>query len=290
MQQVVSIRASFFVLLASLSLCACNSFFYYPDHRVYSTPDRLHIPYQRETIDVNSKIHLQSWVLSPPPSVPVKGTILHFHGNAQNRTAHYLYAAWLVDHGYRVVAFDYRGYGGSSGSPSRAGLVEDAQRMIQHTCATQQAPVFLFAQSLGGAVAVPALATLREKSCIQALIVESTFSSYRKVARSKLQGFFLTWPLQIPLSYLVSDTYSPVDFVRQLTIPLVVIHGTEDPVIPFAMGKELYDAYPNPKKELWVVPGGGHTAAFVAGDSPFGKRLVDYLHRWDFVVKVFPAL
>ncbi len=263
-----------------VTLSGCNSFFYYPDNRIYSTPDRVHLPYLAEVVTVTPEIHLQSWIVSPPVSVPLKGTILHFHGNAQNRTAHYLYAAWLVEHGYRLVAFDYRGYGGSEGTPSRTGLVEDAQRMIEHTCNTQPGPMFLFAQSLGGAVAIPALATLPHKSCIRALIVESSFPSYRDIARSKLRAFFLTWPLQIPLSYLVSDTYSPVDFINQLDIPLVVIHGTEDTVVPFAMGKALYDAYEKPTKELWVVEDGGHTSAFVAADSPYGKRLVEYLARY----------
>jgi hypothetical protein len=119
------------------------------------------------------------------------------------------------------------------------------------------------------------------KSCFSGLILDSAFASYRSLARSKLAGVWLTWPLQWPLSYLVTDEFSPIDAIAQLRVPLLMIHGDRDPVVPLAEGQQLFSAYPHQPKEWWLVPGGGHTAAFGDEASPYRPRLVQWLasHR-----------
>lgn len=256
---------------------SCNGVFYQPDNVIYGTPDQVGITYRELAWTTSDHETLQAWELLPATG-RTKATVLHFHGNAQNRSAHFFFVHWLTERGFRVIAFDYRGYDGSSGTPSRSGLLEDGKTAIAATCKAyaQEAPVFLFAQSLGGAVALPALASL-PASCIQGVILDSTFASYRDLARSKLGSIWLTWPLQYPLSYLVSDDLNPIDAARHIDLPTLAIHGTADPVVPIEQGLPLYQALP--QLELWTVPDSGHTEAIGDKRSPYREKLVTWLQK-----------
>jgi hypothetical protein len=97
---------------------------------------------------------------------------------------------------------------------------------------------------------------------IRALVVESAFSGYRRITREKLGDFWLTWPFQYPLSWTVSDEYNPSEAVARISpIPLLVIHGDRDPIVPVHHGQRLFELAREPK-QLWIVPGGGHIQAF----------------------------
>lgn len=258
----------------------CNSLFYHPDDVLYATPDTYGIAFEPRSIPTEDGFRLASWVLKPQGLV--KGTLLHFHGNAQNMTAHFLFVHWLTQAGYRVVVFDYRGYGQSAGTADRDGLVRDGRAMVRDVCTRPEfkdGPIIVFGQSLGGAVAVPALATVPD-SCVKALILESTFASYRGMARTKLGAFWPTWPLQFPLSFLVSNGMNAVDHINQLKVPLLMIHGSRDPVVPNSQGRALFDAYNSGAKEWWEVPNGGHTPAFGDDTSPWKAKLVDWLAKF----------
>jgi hypothetical protein len=122
--------------------------------------------------------------------------------------------------------------------------------------------IVVFGQSLGGSIAIYNVAHSPYRRHIRALVVESAFASYRQIAREKLADFWLTWPLQYPLSWTVSDEYSPSDAVAGVSpIPLLIIHGDQDPIVPVDHGKRLFELARIPK-QLWVVPGGGHIQAF----------------------------
>ena len=194
-------------------------------------------------------------------------------------TSHVLYVGWLADYGYEVVTFDYRGYGKSEGKPSRKGLVADGVAMLNFVAANKRPGcdrIYVLGQSLGGAVAVPAIVQSNTK--VSAVILESTFASYRQIARAKLGAFFVSWAFQWPLSYLVSDDLSPLEDIAKIHAPLLVIHGDRDPVVPLEHGQRLYEAASNPK-ELWEITNGEHTPAFLPETSPSRKRLVEYLRR-----------
>ena len=194
-------------------------------------------------------------------------------------STHFLFTSWLVEHGYDVITFDYRGYGKSTGIPSREGLVADGAAVIdwvrKHKKLGKE-DIFILGQSLGGAVAIPSVVLAGEKG-IRAVIVDSTFASYREIARDRLGTVWLTWPLQYPLSYLVSDEFSPIDSVPKLTVPILVVHGIRDGVVPIEFGRKLFYAANTDRRKFWEVNLLGHTSAFYKDSSPYRAHLADYL-------------
>lgn len=251
--------------------------FYHPDAKDYYIPEKFLTLKEKWHIPTQDKISLDAVKFSP--ETETKGSILFFHGNAQNLTAHFSFVAWLISYGYQIYIFDYRGYGKSSGKPERKGMVDDSMAAITSFCQKEsKKPSFIFAQSLGGAIAIPALA-LMENHCIKAVVVESTFSSYRCVARKKMADFFLTWPFQYPLSYLVTDDYSPRDYINKFNLPFLFIHGESDRVVPYSEGLDLYQVYQGEEKKFWSVPG-GHTSAFVDHKAVKRQELVKFLQSY----------
>jgi len=260
------------LMLTATLMISCNHLFYHPQKEQISNPEKFgmeYLPFRIPTTDGES---LAAW------KIPAQGTkiatVVHFHGNAQNMTTHFAYVAWLTKYGFDVIVFDYRGYGESSGTPSREGLVRDGISVLLNTDETGT-PFYVLGQSLGGAVAIPAIAE-SPPSNLKAIAIESSFGNYRRIARKKLGNLWLTWPLQYPLSLLVSSGWDPEDYANKIKIPAVVIHGDQDPVIPIDEGKTLYDALNSKPKYLWTLTGAGHTQAFQASDSPFKTKLVAF--------------
>ncbi|NRA44175.1 MAG: alpha/beta hydrolase [Oligoflexales bacterium] len=250
-------------------LSSCNSLFYYPDRVTYLTPDKRGFAYEESKLETPDGESLNYWVIAPKSEKV--GTILHFHGNAQNISTHFLFVAWFSSFGYEVISFDYRGYGQSSGVPNREGLFVDGKAMLD-LLESKNLPYFVIAQSLGGAVAIPAIAASAPEN-LKGLILDSTFASYRGIARDKLAEHPITWALQWPLSFLVSDELSPVEYVKGLRIPVLQFHSKYDQVVPYKQGKQLFAAF-SKDRQFVTLTRKGHTAAFT---PPFEKHHDDLL-------------
>lgn len=259
-------------------LTACTSLFFQPQSKEYMTPDAIGLAYQDVYFPGAEGQMLHAWWL--PAKDKAAGTVLFLHGNAENITTHIASVYWLPAQHYNVLLLDYRGYGRSQGEPSIVGALEDINSAMKHLL--QRADVdperiVMLGQSLGGALSIYYVAHSPYRHNIKALIVESSFASYRDISREKLASFWLTWPLQWPLSFTIDDSYSPLYVVEQVSpIPLLVIHGDKDRVAPLHHGQELFDAAQQPK-EFWVVPGGGHIDAFRR--KGYQERLVQYLQQ-----------
>lgn len=268
-----------FVVAGLLLLCGgCASrFFYYPDHNTYRQPSQIHPPAEVVTFSSADGTKLSGWFV--PAIGPAKGTVLHFHGNAQNLTAHFAFVAWLPAEGFNVFTFDYRGYGASEGHAERRGLYEDSLAALNYIATRPGIDtnrLCVFGQSLGGA---QALAVLGDHPLpgIRAIAIESTFYSYRTITRDAMAKMPLINLLRWPLSFLViGNGSSPVDELRKLPpVPLVLVHGTADSVIPYYHSQWLFEEAKQPK-QLWTVQGGEHTGAFINPNSHFRKMLVDF--------------
>ncbi len=96
------------------------------------------------------------------------------------------------------------------------------------------------------------------------------------IARDKLSDFWLTWPLQWPLSFLVTDSYSPESYIQEIKIPKIFIHSKQDKVVPYYLGEKLYNLASQPK-ELWVVPWAGHANALSTSQPQFRIKFVQRL-------------
>lgn len=275
----------------TLALSSCNHLFYQPERKAFATAAQLDpIPVgEGFIVEPSSNNRLHYWRLGPmlePHSAPF-GTVLHFHGNAENLSSHILYSYWLSYFGFAVVAFDYSGYGQSTGSASREQTLLDAAALLAWARGQQDLPqpMFVFGQSLGGAIATAALGREARKSQpgsanpVAGLIIDSSFASYRGVARQILGRNWLTWALQYPLALTISSEDDPVGYAGELSTPLLMVHSEDDPIVAFAEGQQLFAAFGSGDKRLITLKGQSHTAAFHYGPKPHKRDLVEFLCR-----------
>jgi fermentation-respiration switch protein FrsA (DUF1100 family) len=254
----------------------CTRIFLQPSTQLFYKPEKFGIAY--EAVEFPSSDGTKLTGLFFPSSGTARGTVVHFHGNAQNMTTHFFFSQWLTGYGFNVLAFDYRGYGASGGRKSIRGSIRDGQaalRYIQTRSDVDGERVFVFAQSMGGAIAIPAIAKMTAPR-VKAIAVEASFSSYSRVARDKMRQIWVTWPLQWPLSGLFLTWNNPARYLNRLPkVPLVFIHGDADVVVPFAESQRLFALAQEPK-EFWQVIGGGHTEAFVTQRAKYRPKLAEF--------------
>jgi uncharacterized protein len=274
----ISDMRSLLALIFTALLSGCTNVFFQPQQTQYLTPDKIGLAYEDVYFSSSDGVKLHGWML--PAQGKPKGTILFLHGNAENISTHIASVFWLPVQHYNVFLPDYRGYGYSEGSPSLAGAQDDinsAMSYLLHRPDIDKERIVILAQSLGGALAIYNVAHSPYREQIKALITESAFSGYRGIVREKLDSFWLTWPLQWPLSLTINDDYSPLPVVSRVSpIPWLIIHGDRDNIVPLAHGQALFATAGQPK-EMWVVPDGGHIEAF--RHKKYQTRLLDYLVR-----------
>lgn len=275
-------EAKLLLLAIGLQMSGCNHLFYYPSPVKVTTPDREGIAYEALRIPSEDSVTLDAWWMKPQPHERRGRLVVQLHGNAENISTHFRFVSWLVAEGYDVLTFDYRGYGDSSPvAPTQEGLVSDTCAVLawlQQSHELKELPAFMIGQSLGGAVAITSLARCPYPQ-LRGLLIDSSFHSYRGIAQLKLASFWLSWPLQYPLSLLISeDAGSPADAVRAIRgVPLLFFHSPRDPVVPYESGRRLFKQAPEPKQ--WVDVGFvGHLGALSDG-SPYRRTLLEFFER-----------
>ncbi len=250
---------SLILLLTALLLSGCTNVFFQPMKPLVRTPTEIGLEYRDVNFKSSDDVQLHGWFL--PSRTPAKASVLFFHGNAENISTHIGSVYWLPEHGVNVLLVDYRGYGQSESVAELGGAYRDANAAIDTFLTlpeVQNTRHIIFGQSLGGAIALHAVANSPCKNEIDTVIIESAFSSFRGIAREKLDSFWLTWPLQWPLSFLVSDKYKPLNAAPQISpIPLHFMHSSQDRVVPISHSEKLYNAAKEPKT-LWTTKQGRH--------------------------------
>ncbi len=257
-------------------ITGCSSLFFYPQKAHWDNPRLKQATYEDLYFQTSDGLALHAWYLKARPEK--KGTILFLHGNAENISTHVNNVLWLTDFGYDVFAFDYRGYGKSEGSPTIAGVHADARAALETILGlTQKAGerIIILGQSLGGAIAVHTTANSPHKNRIKTLIIDSAFSDYQVIAREKLALFAVTWIFQYPLAALFADEHSPLKWMKRLApVPVLILHGAKDTIVPPHHSRMLYDAALAPK-DFWLVENAGHVQAFASQEIK--ARLAEYL-------------
>jgi uncharacterized protein len=209
------------------------------------------------TFDTTDGLSLSGWFFAASgPSSRV--TVLVFNGNAGNRAHRAPLAAALQRRGFQVLLVDYRGYGGNPGAPSNNGLAADAR--AAHAYLADRSDVDLsrlayFGESLGTAVAVDLAVEHRPA----ALVLRSPFTSLSDVGQYH-------YPF-LPVRLLLRDRFSAIDQIRRIRVPLLVIVGGHDRIVPLENSRRLYEAAIAPKT-LLVLPEADHNDyELLAGDE-----------------------
>jgi len=271
-----TIVAFLILALFPAALSGCDSYFFYPQRIHVANPYLERVLHEDVFFKTPDGVRLHGWFFHP--STEPRGTVLFFHGNAENISTHAGAVLWLAREGYQVFLFDYRGYGRSEGKPDMEGIHVDALAAIDETFRMERVDkdrVAVFGQSLGGSVAVYAVANSPHRDRIRALVIDSAFSGYRRIAREKIAGVVLLWPFQTPLSLLVTDRYSANRWIGRIRpIPVLILHGEADKVVPVRHGERLYRLAGEPK-QLWIAPGAAHIGAL--SDEKLRKRLLSFL-------------
>ncbi len=259
-------------------LSACTHILFQPQRAHFVTPDRFGVMYDDVEIKTSDQIKLHGWKLLAKDKI--HGAVLFFHGNGQNISTHFANVHWLTDYGYDVYLFDYRGYGKSEGIAQLDAVINDTGAMIAYGVKqlTKNEKLIVMGYSLGGSLAIHAVAHTEHKSRIKTLVTVEAFSDYHEITQDVLSTSWLTWLLQWPLSFTVDNSYRPLNSVAKIApIPLLLLHSKQDEIIPYHHAQALYAGAAEPKflKEV----SGGHNIIFNKVENR--KILLDYLKTLD---------
>lgn len=219
------------------------------------------IPGARDVVlDTEDGKRLGAWYLSATGTNHGPAVVV-FNGNGGDRSGRAMLATGLSRLGLSVLLFDYRGYGGNPGTPSERGLALDA-KSAQFWLAKQPevdaGRIVYFGESLGAGVAIG----LSQERPPAALVLRSPFTSLADVGK-----VHYPW---LPVGWLLVDRFPSIDRIGSLSVPVMVIAGHRDDVVPESLSRQLFDAAPDPKRYL-LVPGTGHNDPELAG----GRRMVE---------------
>ncbi len=262
-------------------LTACNSVLFFPAKNWVQTPDQLGLTYKDVALTAEDGVKLSAWWLAAKGDI--KGSVLFLHGNAENISTHIHSVAWLPAQGYQVLLLDYRGYGRSEGQPALPDVfmdIEAALLWLASAPQTQGKPKIILGQSLGASMGGYVVGRQSSSAVwrrqLDAVILDAGFSRYSDVAREAAASHWLTWPLQYPAAWMMPTEYDLVDVVANISpTPLLLIHGTQDQVIPYHHVEALYKAANKPKHRLRYD--GPHIGTF--NDAENQHLVIDFLDR-----------
>ncbi len=272
----------FLIIFGLVFLQSCSHLFYHPSDRHFVDPKQFKLKYENVFFKSKDGVQLHGWFFRSKTNKS-KGTIIQFHGNAQNISTHFFSLIWLIDHGYNFFTFDYRGYGKSDGKPSQAGLYQDALAALEigHELneLNGKGKFIVYGQSTGGAVALRALPDSKHYNDISLIVMDSAFASYKDIAFDKLKSVWFLWPIS-PLAFvLVSDEYAADEVFDKITKPTLVIVGMKDTVVPAKFGKEIYKGVKTKDKWLWKLPNGSHIDAYHHEKGIYRQQLLDLIDQ-----------
>jgi len=256
------------VLLGGLSFYLfypkIESFFmFYPASSFALTPEALQLEYSDVSFTAEDGTRLHGWLFPKEGKVPV---IVFCHGNAGNISHRLENIRLLLEKNFQVFIFDYRGYGKSGGKPSEQGLYLDGLAAYDYLVQEEQFPpdqIILFGRSLGAAVAIE----ISLKRQIRSLIIEGAFLSTKEMAK--------TMALFSLLSPFLPAHYNNLKKIARVDVPKLIIHAEADEIIPFSMGKRLFDAA-NPPKYFYPVKGARHNDTYVVGGEEYFQTLAAF--------------
>ncbi len=241
-----------------------ESMVFLPVGSVAVTPAQRGLGYEDLRLHSTDDVVLQAWYV--PASDADAPVVLFLHGNAGNISHRLDTLSLLHGLGLSTLILDYRGYGNSGGRPSEQGLYEDALTAWRYLVEERGVPpgrIVLHGRSLGAAVA-GWLATQERPA---ALILESAFLSV-----PELGAHHYPW---LPVRLLARIRFPLHEYVKELQVPVLVVHSPDDEIVPFVQGQALYAAAPEPRTFLEIR--GGHNEGFILGGTNYREGLRAFL-------------
>ncbi len=253
----------FYILFVTSLFILQRSLIYIPDKSKPYPVDGVEIV----RVTTKDNINLEAWYFAPKnKDMPI---IVFFHGNAGNYSHRLYKAQYYINAGYGVLLAGYRGYGGNEGTPSEKGFYEDGRAYINWLLSNKGIKidnVVIYGESIGSGTAVQMAV---EYSDIAALILEVPFTSLVDIAAKQ-------YPF-VPVGFLLKDRFMNIEKVGNIKIPLIILHGQKDEVIPFLFAQKLFEASASKQKKLIDFPKGRHNDLY-----DFGA----YSHILDFLAGI----
>ena len=265
----MALRSTFSLWLIMM-LFGCSiehSLVFQPSRPIVATPENLGLAYEDVFLTTNDGTQINGWFI---PSTGAKRTILWFHGNAGNISHRVDNIRKLHDRiPAHIFIIDYRGYGRSHGSVSEDGTYEDARAALAYLESRPDVDpkgLIVFGRSLGAAVAVE----LAMRQHPRALILESPFTSIKAMAKTILPF--------IPIGPFLGIRYDNLEKIQNIRVPLLILHGDRDTVVPYDQGHELFTAAPEPKS-FYTITGAGHNDTYLVGGKEYFETLANFIQQ-----------
>jgi len=222
------------------------------------------------------RIHL--WHIAQPGGAAAAPTVLYLHGARWNMNGSVFRIARWQELGFNVLAVDYRGFGRSTDLlPSEETAGEDARLAFEELTRRQPDPAkrYVYGHSLGGALAVDLAAReLKDNpNAVAGVIIESTFTSIPDIVRG------MKWGWVPGLGLAVTQPFDSMSKIGDIRVPLLVLHGTADSVVPHTMADELYAAAGSSRKNLVKIEGGTHSGSSRSGGTAYRNAVLDFVRR-----------
>lgn len=195
-----------------------------------------------------------------------KGVVMIFHGNAGSAVDRYYYVAGIQRLDYRVVLFEYPGYGARSGPLGEAAFVADAARAVRAAIEEFGGPLYVWGESLGCGIASAIVG--RQDITTKGAVLVTPWDTLPNLAQD------IYWFL--PVKRLIRDKYDNIKNLRDFKGPIAVIMAGEDEIIPNKRTKKLYESLPE-NKRLWTLQGVGHNDWLTAVDGMWWKEVMDFV-------------
>ena len=264
-----------FLALVILTLIGCamiTSFVFLPQKTVEATPAHRDIPFKEIWFQAPDGVPLNAWFVNGEAGMPL---LLFFHGNGGNLSHNLDYIALLHKRGFPVFIFDYRGYGKSGGQPlEEEDLYQDGRGALSYLegLGWRRERIIYFGQSMGSSVALQ----LALEAPPAGLVMESSFTRMSDIIRyTSAFGYYTIGWWGINLAF---DNIRKIDRVE---VPLLLIHGERDQIVPMQMTLRLFERAAEPK-QLYIIKGGGHCDV-LRMDS------IAYLAAWNRYLETIPV-
>jgi len=237
---IVIVIFAFYVVMGISLMVMQPKLIYKPTREVSYTPDQIGLDYEPVKLTTSDGVELEGWFV---PAKNAEFTVLFCHGNGGN-IAHRLDSISIFNElGLSCFIFDYRGYGNSQGRTTEKGTYLDAQAAYQWLTGnknTRPDKIIVMGRSLGGTIA----AYIASKFPVKGLVIESCFTSYVDMGRKY-------YPY-LPISLFAFYRYNTLEYLKQVSVPVMIVHSTEDDIVPFEFGEQLYNSANKPVKFVKV--------------------------------------